>query len=174
MSLPKQYEWLNDEQGPRMLLEALKLYGTQEKLGRLNNPVIMGWAKECGITDYTADSIPWCGLFMAVVAKRASKQIVCKPLWAKSWLRWGYRADGAKLGDVLVFNRDGGGHVGMYIGEDPDTYHVLGGNQNDSVSIVRIIKSRLLGSRNWYPIGIPRNVRPVFLTATGTISTNES
>jgi cell wall-associated NlpC family hydrolase len=35
------------------------------------------------------------------------------------------------LGDVLVFRRGGGGHVALYVGEDEEAFHVLGGNQAD-------------------------------------------
>jgi len=35
------------------------------------------------------------------------------------------------------------GHVGFYAGEDATHYHVLGGNQSDSISITRIRKTRL-------------------------------
>ena len=35
------------------------------------------------------------------------------------------------LGDILTFKRNGGGHVGLYVGEDKDCYHVLGGNQGN-------------------------------------------
>jgi cell wall-associated NlpC family hydrolase len=78
------------------------------------------------------------------------------------------------LGDVLVFSRDGGGHVGIYVGEDAKTYRVLGGNQGDKVSIVPILKTRCVGIRrtNW-KISQPKNVRKIFLSESGTLSTNE-
>ena len=68
--LPARYGWLAREPGPRMIVEALKLFGTMEKPGAANNPTIVAWAKEVGgeVADvYKADSIPWCGLFMAAV-----------------------------------------------------------------------------------------------------------
>ena len=78
--LPSQYAWLTKLSPlPRMIEEALKLYGTTEVSGSRNNPQILAWADEVGLEAvYTADSIPWCGLFMAVVAKRACK------LWPRS------------------------------------------------------------------------------------------
>jgi uncharacterized protein (TIGR02594 family) len=105
---------------PRMLQEARKLFGTREVAGSANNPVILGWAKEVGLAkSYTDDAVPWCGLFLAVVAKRAGKPLVEGPLWARSWVAFGNAADEAQLGDVLVFRRaESAGHVGLYVGED--------------------------------------------------------
>ncbi len=115
--LPSRYAWLAREPGPKMIVEALKLFGTMEKPGAANNPTIVAWAKEVGgeVADvYKADSIPWCGLFMAVVAKRAGKEPPKHPLWALSWSAFGAKAPAPALGDVLVFVRSGGGHVGLY------------------------------------------------------------
>ena len=79
------YNWLKKESAPRMLLEALKLYGVTEKAGSGNNPEILSWAKETGLKQYTQDETPWCGLFMAVIAKRAGKSLHKSPLWARDW-----------------------------------------------------------------------------------------
>lgn len=166
------YNWLKKEPAPRMLLEALKLYGVTEKDGSGNNPEILSWAKETGLKQYTQDEIPWCGLFMAVIAKRAGKSLPKSPLWARDWAKWGNPCE-PELGCVLVFERGSGGHVGLYVGEDLECYHVLGGNQGDKVCVTRIKKGRLLASRNLYVIGKPNNVRRIFLSPTGAISTNE-
>lgn len=175
------YGWLLKEPGPLMIKKALELYGTKEALGKPNNPVILAWAKEVGgnVADvYKADEIPWCGLFMAVVAKRSGKQVVKDPLWALNWGTFGKHTDVPMLGDVLVFVRktaDGkkAGHVGLYVGEDDKCYHVLGGNQSDSVNITRIEKSRLYAARRPNYNVQPANVRRVKLKATGAVSINE-
>ena len=171
--LPIKYAWLAGEHGPRMLTEALKLYGVKETVGTGNNPEIMSWADECGIK-YDADVVPWCGLFAAVVAHRAKKPIPGSPLWARSWALWGSPAPVPSLADVLVFLRGNGGHVGLYVGEDIDCFHVLGGNQGDTVSIARINRSRLIAARRHYPIGTPPNVRPIKLDIGGEVSVNEA
>lgn len=177
-NLPSQYEWLNNEGAPKMIVEALLLYGTIETPGAANNQTIINWANEVGgkVTDvYKADSIPWCGLFMAVVAKRAGKEVPKDPLWALNWSAFGNRVEQAMLGDTLVFVRKGGGHVGIYIGEDKAAYHVLGGNTSDKVSIARIDKKRLYTiSRPIYSIAQPPNVRRIFLSEKGMLSINES
>jgi uncharacterized protein (TIGR02594 family) len=187
------YAWLNDEPGPRMLVEALKLYGTVETPGDRNNPIILAWADEIGegvnsaYADWAADwydrdLIPWCGLFMAVVAlrandaKRPSRNPPEKYLSAAEWAKFGVNVEKPKamLGDTLVFVRPGGGHVGLYVGEDDTAYHVLGGNQSDAVTIARIAKSRCTAVRRPPYINTPTNVRKVILKASGSLSANEA
>jgi uncharacterized protein (TIGR02594 family) len=175
--LPSRYAWLAREPGPKMIVEALKLFGTMEAAGSANNPTIVAWAKEVGgeVADvYKADSIPWCGLFMAVVAMRAGKEPPKHPLWALSWSAFGANAPAPALGDVLVFTRSSGGHVGLYVGEDASAYHVLGGNQSDRVCITRIAKARLYAARRPLYRVEPANVRPIRLESTGALSLNEA
>lgn len=175
--LPSRYGWLAREPGPKMIVEALKLFGTLEAPGASNNPTIVAWAKEVGgeVADvYKADSIPWCGLFMAVVAKRAGKEIPKHPLWALSWSAFGAKSSAAALGDALVFVRNGGGHVGLYVGEDASAFHVLGGNQSDRVCITRVARARLYAARRPLYRVQPANVRPIHLEATGALSLNEA
>lgn len=177
MTLPAQYAWLNDEGAPRMLVEALKLYGTKEVPGPRHSDTIMGWGKEVGLSSiYSNDEIPWCGLFMAVVAKRATWDVPKNPLWARNWLNFGVPVKTPMLGDVLVYERGSGGHVGIYVGEDADEYFTLGGNQSNTVNISRMAKSRLLGARRpKWRIAQPANVRRITLTGSGTpVSTNEA
>jgi uncharacterized protein (TIGR02594 family) len=175
MSLPAKYQWLSAEGAPRMIVEALKLYGTKEIVGNQHNHVIMGWAAETGLQAvYTADEVPWCGLVMAVIAKRAGKQIPVAPLWALNWAKFGLQTNVPMLGDVLTFRRPGGGHVGIYVGEDKNCYHILGGNQGNAFNITRIEKHRLYRARRpVYSIAQPANIRRIFLSASGDISTNE-
>lgn len=170
------YEYLKKIKLPKIIAEAMKLYGVKEIKGNKHNPVILGWAKELGVDKiYNADEIPWCGLFMAVVVKRAGYEPVKNFLWALSWKSFGTEQKTAMLGDILVFKREGGGHVGIYVGEDKDCYHVLGGNQGDAVSIVRILKSRCVAIRRCpWKIKQPDTVTRIFLSPTGNISTNES
>ena len=79
---------------------------------------------------------------------------------------------------AIVFwrgKRDGWkGHVGFYAGEDADAFHVLGGNQGNAVSIVRIGRDRLLGAR--WPSTAPVLVTEKIELAAGDtfFSTNEA
>jgi hypothetical protein len=82
-------------------------------------------------------------------------------------------AYGAAIGEVLVFKREGGGHVGFYVGEDATRFRVLGGNQSNSVSETWVSKNRLY-ARRWpstYPLPVLGAVK-VF--AAGATSTNEA
>lgn len=176
-NLPIEYDWLKWERGPKILIEALKRFGTLEAPGKANNPIILQWAKEIGVAEYfKTDETPWCGLFIGVCARAAGKEIVESPLWAKSWLNWGTKQIQPMLGDVLVFERDGGGgHVGLYVGQDDEAYHVLGGNQSDRVCITRIAKHRLLATRrSMFKTAQPPNVRVVKLSPKGALSKNEA
>lgn len=175
-SLPQQYQWLQKEPGPRILVEALKTFGTIEQPGPGNNPSILQWAGDVGLDRvYKADSTAWCGLWAAYVAKQAGWDDPLNPLWARNWLNFGTPQRVAMLGDILVFSRGSSGHVGLYVGEDATAYHVLGGNQSDQVMIKRIAKVRLLGIRRCpWRVNQPANVRPVKLAAAGGLSSNEA
>lgn len=173
--LPSQYAWLASEPGPKMLIEALKLYGIKEQPGTADNPEIIAWAAETGLSRvYSRDSVPWCGLFVATIAKRAGKEFPESPLWALNWAKFGVKVEQPMLGDVIVFKRPEGGHVALYVGEDATTWHVLGGNQSDAVTITRIAKYRAVAYRRPVYNEQPANVRVVKLNATGPLSTNEA
>lgn len=162
---PKNYAWLDElpQPLPRMVQEARLLLGTKELRGDLDNPAIIQWAKELGgeiALEYTHDSIPWCGLFMAIVAKRAGKTPPADPLWALNWRKFGTEAGQPRLGDVLVFVRQGGGHVALYIGEDESAFHCLGGNQSDQVCFARYEKERIRGIRRTPYTVMPASAKP--------------
>lgn len=176
-NLPARYDWLNKIGVlPKMISEALKEFGTQEVAGAGNSPKILAWAKEVGVqNEYTADAIPWCGLFMSVIAKRAGKIAPSHPLWALNWCAFGTPGNQPCLGDVLVFVRDGGGHVGLYVAEDKTAYHVLGGNESDQVMITRILKVRLhCVRRPEVKIAPAPSAKPFIMDGTGLISGNEA
>jgi uncharacterized protein (TIGR02594 family) len=169
------YNWLKQETSPRILVQAVSLIGTREIIGKNHNPVILSWAIELGLKVYTNDEIPWCGLFVAYCAHKAGVEVVDGPLWALNWAKYGTKESTPMLGDVLTFKRDGGGHVGLYVGEDRTHYHVLGGNQNNQVNVMRIAKSRLHQARRTaWKIAQPANVRVVNLSSQGIISNNEA
>ena len=138
---PSDYKWLNDLSPlPRMVEEALKMLGTKEVPGPGNSKVIMQWAKELGDPSvanvYTADSVPWCGLFMAIIAKRAGKTPVKDPLWALNWGAFGVPAGQPGLGDVLTFIRPEGGHVTSVFGDvKAHTHMTLRGQMIDLVGL---------------------------------------
>lgn len=192
--LPAAYTDLAREPGPKMIVEGLRLYGTLEKPGTADNPVIIAWADEVETATgtgyarwasdfYNDDSIPWCGLWMAVVAcranpdRRADRAPPEKYLSAVEWAKFGVAVAKhlAILGDTLVFKRDGGGHVALYVGEDATHFHCLGGNQGDAVSIVRIAKDRCIAVRRPPYLNKPPNARKITRSAAGApVSKNEA
>lgn len=177
--LPVVYQDLTHEPGPKMLTTALALYGTHEAAGAADNPVLLDWARELGVQGYNHDAVPWCGLFMAKVAHDAGKSLAvfARPslvLWALAWAHFGESSQLPSLGDVLIFRRDGGGHVGLYVGEDATAYHVLGGNTGDAVAIARISRLRLHAARRPPYTVTPANVRPIHRASTGALSANEA
>ncbi|RMB51741.1 uncharacterized protein (TIGR02594 family) [Sphingomonas sp. PP-CE-3A-406] len=165
---------------PAWLRRARSLIGTREAPGTVNSSTILGWAKKLGTKVlgmvYNADSVPWCGLFVAWCV--AEDGITPAPIAvrAKAWATWGANLAPERLapGAVLVFERTGGGHVGFYVGEDKTHYHVLGGNQGDRVSIMRLEKPRCV-ARRW-PVGRAVVGKPVLMTATAgiAVSSNEA
>lgn len=179
--LPKQYAWLAKEPGPNMLMQALSLYGTVEFAGKTDNPIIMAWAAETGYEKiYVHDSVAWCGLGMAICAKRSGWDYHpnTNALWALNWAKWGteVQKDRGMLGDVGVWKRTGGGHVGIIIGYDEEEhYHVLGFNQSDQCSIVRKPIGGIVAVRRApWRLAQPPNVRRIKLAASGVVSTKES
>ncbi|HSF95249.1 MAG TPA: TIGR02594 family protein [Thermohalobaculum sp.] len=137
--------------GMPWLQEAYRLIDTREVPGKGSNGAILGWAKALKI-NYNDDEIPWCGLFVAhcIGATMPEEALPANPLGARQWTKFGKSCKPQK-GAVMVFwrgSRDGWkGHVGFYWGEDDTTFHILGGNQSNSVSVTRLTKDRLLQAR---------------------------
>ncbi|BBD98056.1 TIGR02594 family protein [Sphingobium amiense] len=166
---------------PAWLLAARALLGTREAAGSANNSTILGWAKVLGVKVlgiiYNADSVPWCGLFVAHCLRAGGVDLggMKVGVRAKAWATWGsaLAADRLAPGAILVFEREGGGHVAFYVGEDATHYHVLGGNQGDAVTIMRLAKTRCV-ARRW-PTGVPVIGAPVKLSSSGApVSRNEA
>lgn len=201
--MTRKYAFLEQTPLPPVLVQvALKELGTLEKPGTPSNPKILAWADEIAkSTDssyadwaadwYNKDSIPWCGLFAAVCAVRsangrANRLPPAKYLSALAWadfgesVQWkgreGLRLENIWVGDVLVFVRDGGGHVGLCVGvsSNGETVHVLGGNQGDAVTITEIKTTRLYAVRRPPYMVKPEGARHVRLSPSGVVSKNES
>jgi uncharacterized protein (TIGR02594 family) len=156
---------------PPWLTEARKHIGLREIPGKRHNPKIVNWGISLGAW-WKDDETPWCGTFVAHCL-RASDQPVPKEWYrARVWVDYGSLLRSSRLapGAILVFSRDGGGHVGFYVGEDPLYYHVLGGNQKNSVNVMMLAKSRCIATR--WPKGVPVYGAPVQIRG-GVISTNE-
>lgn len=185
-ALPAQWKWLEQEPGPKVVKEFLKIYGVREIPGQQSNPLIMSWAKELGSKvgiNYKNDDEAWCGIEAGIIALRAGfgSEVPEICVRASSWDKFGNEALVPMLGDFLRFEREGGGHIGIYLAEDDPRlnlerpcFYVGGGNQGNASAIVPIEKRRLKQARRCpWKIKQPDNVRRIFVNKSGTISTNE-
>lgn len=138
---------------PTWLTEARKHIGETEIKGAKHNPLITLWwklIKRGGIKD---DETPWCAAFVGAMLESAgitSSRFES----AKSYLTWGSVIPAPILGCIVVFTRNGGGHVGFVVGADgKGNLLVLGGNQSDQVNIRTFPRDRVAGYR--WPAAFP-------------------
>lgn len=176
-----RYSWLERQgQLPKMVELGIQLLGIKEIPGRDSNPIILGFAKELGVSKiYTNDDMAWCALVQSYLCKLAGKPLPGKGydlIRAASFLKWGEKVEveDIRLGDIVIFKRDGGYHVAMYIAESADTYFVMGGNQSNSFSITEIAKTRLEDARRFYSVAPPASAKKYTFASNGQISSNEA
>lgn len=168
---------------PKILAMALQYLGVKEIPGSKSNPVILNMADQLGLGNiYKNDDTSWCALFMSFICTVCGKPLpsvegdLYNMLRAKWFLNYGEAVEKGQemLGDILIFQRPGGGHVGIYVGESDTTFHVLGGNQSNAVTIAEIKKDRCIGARRLYRTGVPQTVKKYRLDSSGNVSTNEA
>ncbi|WP_353217080.1 TIGR02594 family protein [Sandarakinorhabdus sp.] len=137
--------------------EAQRAIGITEDTGPGSNPLIIGWAKRLRI-DYGDDEVSWCGLFVAhcIGLTMPAETLPTNALGARSWGSFGVDCT-PQPGAVMTFWRESlqgwKGHVGFYVGEDKNNFHILGGNQGNAVNVSRYPRARFLKSR--WPKGAP-------------------
>lgn len=141
---------------PQWLTIAREYLGTSEIPGPKHNAVILAWLARLGAW-WRDDDTPWCGTFVAHCLQRAGLTLPKAWYRARAWADYGVPLEPHQLapGALLVFARQGGGHVGFYAGETPTHFLVLGGNQGNQVCIARIPRERCIALR-WPPD------RPIF------------
>lgn len=129
---------------------ALTEYDTAEVVGLNNNPKIVAYAKEIGATWVKDDETPWCAIFMQWCLMKAKKPFSYMAN-ARYFLKYGTKTESPTLGDIVVLWRGSPtastGHVGFYVKSDEKTVWLLGGNQNNKVTIVPFNKSQVLEYR---------------------------
>lgn len=133
-----------------LIATALSLYGLAEVPGPGDNPFILQMAKDCGFDDYIHDEIAWCSLFPNWVALKTGYER-SKSLSARSWLDYGSPVEVPEIGDLVISWRINPtspyGHVGFFINSRSSVLYLLGGNQNDSISIESFPSKRIIGCR---------------------------
>lgn len=165
------------------LQEARRLTGLKESPGPVDNPTILDWADDLDI-HYGDDEVAWCGLYVAhcIGSTLSSEPLPTNPLGARNWARWGAPC-APQPGAVLVFwrgKRNGWqGHVGFYVGEEPEggdtiVYHVLGGNQSNKVCVARLAANRFLAARWPATAPIPTGGRLRYAANRSILSDNEA
>lgn len=121
--------------------------GVAEIPGKDTAPAIRKWLIELKAW-WTDDETPWCATAVAHWMRQAGEELPLHWYRARAWLDWGVPLVRATVGAVVVFAREGGGHVGLVVGQD-QRYRllVLGGNQGDRVSIAPFPFDRVIGYR---------------------------
>jgi uncharacterized protein (TIGR02594 family) len=140
---------------------AARFTGLKEVKGDCDNPEIMAMLKLSN--DWPRhDEVPWCGAFAGKIAWLLNLPYPVS-LAARAWLLIGKKIllqDAVKGFDLVVFSRgdnplgpeviNAPGHVAFFNALDGDLVRVLGGNQNDSVSVATYPTWRVLGVRRLF------------------------
>lgn len=123
--------------------------GVAEDTGPGSNDRILHYAKSAGYTPSKGDGDPWCGNFLAYVMSEAGYRLPGQPWRARAWAEWGKPVK-PQRGAVAVVPRGKSkatGHVFLIDRVEGEWLYGLGGNQNDSVSIAKFRKDRLVACR---------------------------
>lgn len=164
---------------PIWLSVAKAFIGATEVPGPASNPMILRWARDIGVPAwYEKDEQAWCAVFVNRILLACQLPMSgggFTLLRAASFTTWGQSMLGGPVpGAIMVFNRDGGSHVGFYVGENADYYRILGGNQGNAVSETWFAKDQLVAIRWPLPVSMPW-VNRILLTEDGTpVLTNEA
>ena len=135
---------------PLWLTEARADIGVREVPGAATAPTIARWLIELKAW-WSGDEVPWCGT--AVAAWMRAADVALPQHWyrAKAWAEWGQPLREPAHGCVVVFERTGGGHVGLVVGQTQiGDLLVLGGNQGDAVNVRSFPRHRVYAYR-WPP-----------------------
>jgi uncharacterized protein (TIGR02594 family) len=134
---------------PVWLAEARHDIGQRETLGPNDSPWIRTMLAKLGARWLLGQ--PWCGGAVAKWMQDAGLSLPKHWYRARAWASWGQALDRPAHGCVVVFERKGGGHVGLCVGEAVNgDLLILGGNQGDAVNIRAFPRGRVLAYR-WPP-----------------------
>ena len=137
-----------DEQ-PAWMAAAWAELGQREIRGADDNAHIRAFFRELGQPPSLHDEVAWCAAFVGACLERAGEAST-RSLMARSYLRWGESIAQGRYGALAVLSRGrdpSAGHIGFLVGETAEHVVLLGGNQNDAVSVAAYPKARLLGFR---------------------------
>lgn len=155
---------------------AREAIGQKEVPGGSSNPWIVNlWLKIAPWLGSDDSKTPWCGALVRNCLQSCGLPFPKHWYRAKDYLTLPVKLDKPAYGCIVVFEREGGGHVGFVVGQDEQgNLMCLGGNQGDAVNIRPFPRSRVLGYRwpNLYP-NKSRFLLPL-LTSDGKLSNNEA
>lgn len=146
--------------------------GVREIAGEKDNPVIVELFKLAGHGWVKDDETAWCAAFVGGVLARAGIA-GSGSLAARSYESWGQPLPigQPEYGCIGVKARAGGaswqGHTGFVVGASADKIILLGGNQQNSVSIAEFPRKEFTAFR--YPPGLalPKRLYPLPTTMAG-------
>lgn len=156
---------------PPWVAEARKQIGTREIKGAKHEPRILAWWKAIRRGGIKDDETPWCAAFVGAMLEAVgipSSRFES----AKSYLQWGIELAAPVHGCVVIFTREGGGHVGFVVGRTAaGLLLVLGGNQGDEVNVRAFPVGRVGGYR--WPSTYPLSMTALPVLADAATSTRE-
>ena len=157
---------------PPWLSEARLNLGVREIGGIQNNQTIVDYWKAIHLGGVKDDETAWCAAFVGSMLEGRGITSTRSGL-ARSYLAWGVPLAAPVVGCVVVFSRDGGGHVGFVVGRDAAGHLlVLGGNQGDAVCIAAFRTDRVVGYR--WPASVAVPSEPLPTMASAALSQKES
>lgn len=128
----------------RWIREAEKCLGVREIKGEKHNPEILQMWKDARLSGIKDDETPWCAGFACAVLERSGIRSP-RSAASRSFVDWGVSLGTPIFGCLVVFSRDGGGHVGFVVGRNArGDLMVLGGNQSDEVNVRAFKRDRVL------------------------------
>lgn len=122
--------------------------GQVEIAGPENNERIVEYGKYVDM-EVVSDSLSWCATFVNYVLEKSGYKGTRSPV-ARSFSNWGRKIEGPVYGCIVVLSRGSvswQGHVGFFVGFKGQDLLILGGNQDDSVSIKKYKRNKVLAYR---------------------------
>ena len=158
---------------PPWIREAQRIMGWHE---REDNRALRNWLASDGHALGDPSRFPWCGDFVETAIRLGLPNepfpgdLGRNPYWALHWRQFGEPGQ-EWFGAPVSITRDGGGHVGFAVGENAEHIYVLGGNQNNRVSVAPIPRHRFTPQSWRWPVSYAGTRRPLLQMTGGTSTT---
>jgi uncharacterized protein (TIGR02594 family) len=155
--------------------------GTREIKGPVNNPAIVELFKLVGHGWVKDDETAWCAAFVGGVLAKAGLPHTGS-LAARSYEAWGQALplNQPVYGAIGVKKRSGKnapawqGHVGFVVGASADKIILLGGNQNDQVSVASFEREEFTAFRYPAKVSLPKPAYPLPASVAGAVRASEA